>query len=182
MGSAIGIIELSSIASGYAVADAMLKTASVELVEACPICPCKFVIMVQGGVADVRSAMDAGLEMAGSHIVDSMTLANLHPDVLSAMHGTSTTEGLESLGIIETFTIAAGVIAADAAAKAAAVQLLELRLARGQGGKAFVTLTGSVAATRAAIDAGKAAIAEGGSLVNAVVIPAPSDILSRFVL
>jgi microcompartment protein CcmL/EutN len=177
---AIGIIELSSIASGYVVADAMVKTASVDLAEACPICPGKFVVIVRGAVADVHSALDAGRAMAGSHIVDTMELANVHPEVLAAMSGVSVPGKLEALGIVETFTIAAGVLAADAAAKAADVRLIEVRLARGQGGKAFVSLTGSVASAKAAIEAAEAAIAGGGSLVNAVVIPAPDESLSRF--
>jgi microcompartment protein CcmL/EutN len=41
------------------------------------------------------------------------------------------------------------------------------------GGKAFCTLTGDVAAVRAAIDAGAAVVAEKGLLVNKVVIPHP---------
>ena len=72
--------------------------------------------------------------------------------------------------------------AADAAAKAAKVQLLELRLAMALGGKAFVTLTGDVAAAQAAVDAGAAVVASKGLLVNKVVIPAPRrELLSEIV-
>jgi microcompartment protein CcmL/EutN len=41
------------------------------------------------------------------------------------------------------------------------------------GGKAFVTMTGDVAAVEAAVDAGAAMIARKGMLVNKVVIPRP---------
>jgi microcompartment protein CcmL/EutN len=43
---------------------------------------------------------------------------------------------------------------ADAAVKAANVELIEIRLAMALGGKAFVTMTGNVAAVQSAVDAG----------------------------
>jgi microcompartment protein CcmL/EutN len=50
------------------------------------------------------------------------------------------------------------------------------------GGKAFATLTGDVSSVQAAIDAGRAVIAEAGLLVNAVVIPRPHPQVYREVL
>jgi microcompartment protein CcmL/EutN len=41
------------------------------------------------------------------------------------------------------------------------------------GGKAFVTMTGSVAAVQAAVDSGAFVLGKKGLLVNKVVIPAP---------
>ncbi|MDW8131073.1 MAG: BMC domain-containing protein [Bryobacterales bacterium] len=63
--------------------------------------------------------------------------------------------------------------AADAAVKAADVRLIELRLAMALGGKAFVTMTGDVAAVEAAVSAGAAVVAQKGLLVNRVVIASP---------
>ena len=62
---------------------------------------------------------------------------------------------------------------ADAAVKAANVQLIEIRLAMALGGKAFVTLTGNVAAVEAAVDAAGQVVGQKGLLVNKVVIPRP---------
>jgi microcompartment protein CcmL/EutN len=71
---------------------------------------------------------------------------------------------------------------ADAAVKAANVQLIELRLAMALGGKAFASMTGSVGAVRAAVDAGAQAIAKKGLLVNKVVIPQPrSELLDEMI-
>jgi len=61
----------------------------------------------------------------------------------------------------------------DAAAKAANVELIEIRLAMALGGKAFVTLTGDVAAVQSAVEAGAQMVAQKGMLVNRVVIPRP---------
>ncbi len=65
--------------------------------------------------------------------------------------------------------------AADAAAKAADVQLIEIRLAMALGGKAFVTLTGNVSAVQTAVDAGASLVSEKGLLVHKVVIPRPHE-------
>jgi bacterial microcompartment shell protein len=71
---------------------------------------------------------------------------------------------------------------ADAVAKTANVRLVEIRLAMAPGGKAFVTLTGSVAAVRSAVDAGAAKITAKGLLTNKVVIPNPRpELLSEMV-
>ncbi|MCM2268084.1 MAG: BMC domain-containing protein [Elusimicrobiales bacterium] len=91
-------------------------------------------------------------------------------------------EGLESLGIIEAFSVSALVEAADAAVKAAPVKLLEIRLAMALGGKAFVTLTGPVAAAETAVNAGAAVVAKKGLLVEKVVIPQPRPELLREII
>jgi microcompartment protein CcmL/EutN len=71
---------------------------------------------------------------------------------------------------------------ADAAAKSANVQLIEVRLAMALGGKAFVTMTGNVAAVRSAVESGAQAIARKGLLVNKVVIPQPRrELLSEMI-
>ena len=82
-------------------------------------------------------------------------------------------EVLEALGIIESFSVASLIEAADAAVKTAAVELIEIRLAMALGGKAFVTMTGSVADVASAVEAGAAVVAAKGLLTNKVVIPRP---------
>ena len=71
---------------------------------------------------------------------------------------------------------------ADEVAKAAHVELLEVRLAMALGGKAFCTVTGDVASVQAAVDAGTAGLAEAGVLVNAIVIPRPHPDVYREVV
>jgi microcompartment protein CcmL/EutN len=53
------------------------------------------------------------------------------------------------------------------------VQLIEIRLAMALGGKAFVTMTGDVAAVQASVDAAAQVVGQKGMLVNKVVIPHP---------
>lgn len=88
--------------------------------------------------------------------------------MLNAIGRTTPVEPSGALGIFESFNVATLIKAAAAAAKAADVQLLEVRLAMALGGKAFCTLTGDVSSVQAAVAAGRAVIAEAGMLVDAV--------------
>jgi len=130
-------------------------------------------VMVRGDVAAVRSSVEAGSRAGDFSIVDTFVIPNVHDSVFPAIAGTNKIEMLEALGIIESFSVASLVEAADAAAKTADVQLIEVRLAMALGGKAFVTLTGSVAAVRSAVESGADVVAQKGLLVNKVVIPQP---------
>jgi microcompartment protein CcmL/EutN len=82
---------------------------------------------------------------------------------------------IQALGIMESFSLATMVIAADAILKAADLQPLELRLGNGLGGKSFFTFTGDVGAVETGIEIGKAIAEEKGLLVNAEIIASPSD-------
>ena len=75
--------------------------------------------------------------------------------------------------VMEFFSITAAVYAADAAAKAAEVTLMDVRLGLGIGGKSYVNLTGEVAAVRASVDAGVKEAEKRGFVVQSVVIPNP---------
>ena len=53
--TAIGLIELSSIAAGFAVADVLLKAAAVELLINRTICSGKYLVLIGGEVAAVEA-------------------------------------------------------------------------------------------------------------------------------
>ncbi len=171
--NAIGLIELSSIAAGYNVADAMLKAADTELILSRSICSGKYMVMVGGDVAAVTSSVEAGEAIEEASVIDSFVIPNVHESIFPAIKGLSMVSEFEAMGILEAFSVASLIEGADAAVKAANVTLMELRLAMALGGKAFCTLTGDVAAVQAAVDAGAEVIAQRGLLVNKVVIPRP---------
>jgi len=171
--NSLGLIELTSIAAGFQVCDAMLKAAAVDLVLSRSICSGKYMVMVRGDVAAVEAAVSAGSGLSRFSVIDSFVIPNLHEAVFPAISGSSKVEALDALGIVESFSVAALIEGADAAVKAANVELIEIRLAMALGGKAFVTLTGNVAAVQSAVDAGAHVVGQKGMLVNKVVIPHP---------
>ena len=179
MNKAIGGVELSSLARGFDVTDSMLKTASVELLLSRSICPGKYVALISGDVAEVTASVEAGTRRAGPALVDSFVIPNVHEDVFPALYGSLSTTELKALGIIETFSVSCLIEAADAAAKAASVKLIEIRLAMALGGKAFVTFTGEVAAVETAVKAGAEVAGRKGLLTDAVTIPQPRPELLR---
>ena len=171
--NSIGLIELTSVAAGFQVSDTMLKAAAVELLLARSICSGKYMVMVRGEVGAVEASVSAGVSAGNFSVIDSFVIPNLHESVFPAIGGSVKVEELEALGIVESFSVASLIEAADAAVKTADVQLIEIRLAMALGGKAFLTLTGDVAAVQSAVEAGAQVVGQKGMLVNKVVIPHP---------
>jgi microcompartment protein CcmL/EutN len=173
MVEAIGVLELDSIAAGVEVADAMVKAAPIELVDTFMVTPGKYVVIVHGDPASVQASVEAGREMASGTLLDWLLIPFLDPQVLPAFRNETPVPRIEALGLIETSSIVSGVVAADAAAKAAAVQLVQLHLGRGIGGKAMLTLTGALTDVQAAVEAGSERARRAGRLVATRVIPQP---------
>ena len=170
---AIGFLELNSIARGIEAADRILKTADTRLLYAKAGCPGKYTVLFSGEVAAVTSSLEAGKQTGGHFVVDSVVIPRVHPQVIKAINMSVEPVDVNALGVMEYFTITAAVYGADAAVKAAEVDLMDVRLGTGIGGKSFVVLTGEVASVETAVEAGLARAAEDGIVVSSVVIPNP---------
>lgn len=173
MQETIGFLELNSIARGIEAADIILKTAEVELIYAKASCPGKYYILFNGEVAAVQSSIDAGKVIGEGHVVDDCVIPRIHPQVISAINQVFEPETYKSIGVMEFFSVTASIYAADAAVKAADVNIVDIRLGTGIGGKSFVVVTGEVAATKSAIDAGIHNKNAEGMVISDVVIPNP---------
>jgi len=168
---AIALVETNSIAMGILAGDTMVKKAEVQILEARSICPGKYMVLVGGEVEPVREAYQIGTATAADTLVDQLILPNVHRSVFPALMSAAPPRGDEALGIIETITAAVCIVAADAAAKAADVQLLEIRLANGLGGKSFVLVEGLISDVQASVAAGVELTKQEGLLVRQVIIP-----------
>lgn len=175
MSIAIGMVEFTSIARGIYATDQMLKISDVEIVTASSVCPGKYIVIVQGDVASVQDSVSIGERLAEEFLVDSIVIPNVNPAVFPAITGATMPDEIQALGIMESFSLATMVIAADAILKAADLEPIELRLGNGLGGKSFFIFTGDVAAIQTGVETGKAIAEEKGLLVNAEVIASPSD-------
>jgi len=150
---ALALLELASIAVGIEAGDAMVKRAPVDVVHAGTIQPGKYLVLVAGAVADVEEALAAGVEVGACCLVDTVFLPNVHAQVIAALRGLRRAGAGEALGVVETATVSATIEAADAGVKGAQVELLELRLGDGLGGKGYLLFDGSVADVEAAVAA-----------------------------
>ncbi|MGF7186866.1 microcompartment protein CcmL/EutN [Desulfitispora alkaliphila] len=179
---AIGLVEFTSIAKGIEAADAILKAANVEALAAKPICPGKYIVLISGDVSAVENAIEAGKKIGSEAVVDDFILPSVHQDVINAITATTEVPDIKALGIIETFSVASLIVAADTAAKAGNVQLIEIRIGMGIGGKSFVTLTGDVSSVKASVDAGASTSTNKGMLIEKTVIASPHKDLKRCLL
>ena len=174
MTKSIGMIELTSIAKGIQVADNVLKAAKTELVFAKPSCPGKFIVLITGDVDAVKTSIEAGIDIGKSFVVDSFVIPNIHDDLIPAINASMEAADVNSLGVMEFFSISAAIMAADKAVKSADVHLMEIRLGVGVGGKSYVILSGNVSSVEAAVKAGLEDAAADGNVVSSCIIPAPS--------
>ncbi|MHC4263029.1 MAG: BMC domain-containing protein [Planctomycetota bacterium] len=177
----IGLIELSSVPRGVECADRVLKEAQVELLFSTPVQPGKYVLLFTGSVEDCRSALRAGAEVAREARVDELLIPQVHSQVPAALRRRGgTIEGqLDAIGVVETRTVAAAIQAADIALKAATVDLIDLRIANGLGGKSFLVVTGEVSDVRSSVAAGADSAQGSGQLLDRTVIAQPHRELSR---
>ncbi|MBQ4424470.1 MAG: BMC domain-containing protein [Lachnospiraceae bacterium] len=169
----IGFLELNSIAKGVETADIVLKTADVHMLFAKAGCPGKYYMLFTGEVAAVQSSVDAGCALGGGTVVDHCVIPNIDPQVVKAINMTGFPERMSAVGVMEFYSVTASVYGADAAVKAADVELVDVRLGTGIGGKSFVVLTGEVAAVREAIACGIHTPNAEGMVLSSVVIPSP---------
>lgn len=174
-GPAIASFEISSIARGYYLLDQVVKKAPVKILEAAAVTPGKFFILINGDEASVEESRKALLEQGRDFVLDEVYIPQLHSEVLPAMYGQSQFRVLESIGIIETATVSSGLVSADSALKFADVHLIDFRMARGIGGKAYYFVTGSLENVQASVLAASEILVSGGMLVRQEVIPNPHD-------
>jgi bacterial microcompartment shell protein len=166
---AVGFLEGNSIAKGIEASDAMCKMASVKLAKTAIIARGKYVIHITGPVGEVESSMRAGREVLGKTLVDEVLIRNVHAQVVAALDKRIPVEVLGAVGIVETKEAVATVKAADAAAKAASVHVLEVKTVV-PGGKGYFTICGEVGDVRSAIAAAVSSL-RPDQLVTHVVIP-----------
>ncbi|MCL2400317.1 MAG: BMC domain-containing protein [Defluviitaleaceae bacterium] len=182
MKKALAIVEFTTVSTGIKAVDMMVKTANVDIVEAQPVCPGKYMIVAAGLLSAVNASVEAVKSAFGQRYISGFILGNPHESLLSAIYGTTQIEKIHALGVLETFDAASAVMAADTAIKTAIVDLIEVRLAKGMCGKSFITLTGEISAVESAIMRATEVAGESGMFLDSGIIANPDDKLSEFIL
>ena len=179
MYKSIGVIELKSVPKGVEAADAALKSAGIDMVSAHPACPGKYEIILTGSISNVTAAVSHVTSHFEGYVIDSSIMGRIDEQVIQALFGTQSGIAEGSLGLIETFSAATAIKAADIAVKTARVAIYDLRVSRGMGGKGVVMLTGEVGDVSAAVEAGAQYAKDLGTLSSTAVIAAPHADLWR---
>ena len=159
MFKSIGVIELKNVPKGVEATDDALKSAGVEMVSAHPSCPGKYEIILTGSISNVTAAIDHVTGKFENYVIDSSVMGRIDEQVITALFGTQQT----------------CIKAADIAVKTARVEIFDLRVSRGLGGKGVVIITGEIGDVTAAVEAG-ANYAKGAGMLSATsVIAAPHE-------
>ncbi len=170
----LGILEYRSVAAGMKAADEVLKTADVQLMFAKPMCPGKYVVAVKGTLAAVKAAMEKGTSTDHeAFLVDECILGNPHPQIYEGLYCSHDIEGIDAVGILETYSVASIFEVADDVVKTTPVSILEIRIAKGLSGKAYVIFSGELASVEASVEKASKSVIEKGLLLQTAVIPRP---------
>jgi microcompartment protein CcmL/EutN len=182
LGPCIGLLEFATIPRGIEAANAILWEANVELIFSAPVQPGKYVLLFTGSIDDVKKAMRCGEELGGHDVIDRLFIPQIHEQVEVALRRTDGyIDGkLDAVGIVETTTVASAILSADLALKKANVDLFDLRIANGLGGKSYLCLTGEISDVRSSVTEAARSAKEAGRLSREVVIANPHPELSRY--
>ena len=111
MKKAIGMVEYKTVSSGMRAADLMVKTAEVDILQADTVCPGKFMVLISGELSAVKAAVDAAKNADSEQLIDCFVLGNPHDSIFSALYGASEIGSPNALGVLETFSAAAAIVA-----------------------------------------------------------------------
>ncbi len=175
----VGFLEYISVAKGIEVADRISKNCAIEILLSAPNCPGRYQIMFTGDVGAVKEAVDIAHAMADFQFLDSLIAPRVDERVISALYGSDVSNIGDAIGVFETMTMTATIIASDTMVKSADVGIVELRLGKGLAGKSYVIITGMVQDVQSAMDAALEGIKDSGVLIASTVIPSVNRDLIR---
>jgi len=194
---ALGLLEVKGEAFGCRLLDLAAKSAPLRETYGRFVCPGKMLLFIYGSAAAVQTAIAAAKAItdaevkaeamtmteatatdqtgeAGGMLITSLFLPAVHNSLWPAMTGVTPLSPNYmdcGLALVETYSVASVLEAADAMAKAASITLLRIRMASGLSGKGLIVAGGKVADLR---EAGQAAMKSiGDMLADLRIIPHP---------
>lgn len=172
----IGIVEYRSVALGIKGADAMLKSAQVDLIFARTVCPGKYIVLISGSLSAVTASVEAGKqEPYASVLVDDLILGNPHESIFDGIYGSCEVTTMEAMGILETYSVCSIMGSADTIVKTTPVQIVEIRIANGMSGRSFAIFSGEISAVQASMDKAEKDVKDSGMFLNSAVIARPDE-------
>ncbi len=149
---ALSLIEFSSIAAGTRAVDALVKKAPVRLERVGTLQPGKLAVLFTGAPASVEASHGEALRVAGGARLDDVFLPLVDATVFLAAMGRVAEWAGDTLGVLETKTMAGVVHASDVAVKGANVKLVRMRLGDELGGGGVAHLMGEQHDVEAAVE------------------------------
>jgi microcompartment protein CcmL/EutN len=153
-------IELRSVPAGLAVLDALVKEAAVVVRYGGDIDPSRFLVIFDGDLSSVESALERATLVAGRDGLETLLLPQAHDGLHAVLRGDehrlAEAEVEEpALGALQCHSVLGTIAATDRALKAAHVALIRLRLASELAGQGHAVLQGDQPEVEAALEAGR---------------------------
>jgi microcompartment protein CcmL/EutN len=183
-GPALALLEIGSVPLGLRALDALVKEALVEVAARGTVQCGRYLIAFTGEVEAVERSHARALEAAAGAICDQVLLPDAEPRILPAFRDgiLREPEWGDALGVVQSSSSPVLLALVDAALKGANVELVELRLADGLGGKAIASYWGEIQDVEAAIELSERALMRHAerqgvpqSEASMVVIPNADD-------
>lgn len=179
MAKAIGMIEFLSISKGIETCDFMLKESQVDILKSSTVCPGKYIVIIAGDTSEVKASMEVGKKNASETMVDALFIPNINEQVIPAITMVNQIDDINAIGVIEFYSIASAILAADTVTKSANVTLIEIKIGYAIGGKGVVIFTGDVDSVKVATEN----VTKNSELLcGFTIIPRPSKQLIEAIL
>jgi microcompartment protein CcmL/EutN len=168
------MLLLGDIPPGLFVLDALAKEAEVEVLQTGTIHCGRYLILFGGEVGPVERAWRRALDTAGAQVLDEVLLPRAEERLLPAIQAGAIRWPApgDTLGVLQAATPPVLIHAVDAALKGTLVDLVELRVGDGLGGKAIASLWGETHDMVAAVDLARTSFEKAGAQgASTAVIP-----------
>jgi len=157
------MVDIHDVPTGLRALDALIKEAPVELIRTGTVQPGRYLILFGGQVEPVQRSVRKATWVAGDALEDVVFLPwaeeRIHPAIREGARRWPCPG--DTLGVLQNGTPPTLIRAVDRALKGALVDLVELRVADGLGGKAIATVWGETPDVEAAIELAEEAFARG---------------------
>ncbi len=182
MGDALALLEMDSVAGGLSALDTLVKHASVHVLEANLVEPGKFLILFEGGVAEVEACHAVVLEQYPNQLISEMLLPMVHRALLDGLRGKVAFDKPDTVGVVEGIDVATTLRAADRALKDASVMLCGIRVCTGLAGRAYFVVSGVQHDVEASVAVGCEILNAHERLHRSEVIARPHDEMVAWLL
>ena len=185
LGPALAMLDIADIPHGLLALDALAKEALVGVAMRGTVQPGRYLILFGGEVEAVQRSHRKATTAVRSALVDDVLLPFAEDRILPAMRKATIqwpAQG-DTLGIVQNGTPPSLLRAIDAALKGAYVDLIQLRIAAGLGGKAFALLWGETHDVEAALEIAEDVIQTQGRPKDysaAIVRNADPEVIAAF--
>lgn len=174
---AMAVVEFRDIPKGMYATDKMLKKAPIAFVRCGTISRGRYLTVIGGTTGSVDESFQEGLFWGGDSVLDSVLLADVHPEVHDAILGSQRVTCSGAMAVIETPTVASNVRAAELALKGTPIGLVELRLADLElSGKGLSIYQGELHDLEAAMDIVSSRL---GTALEYRVLPMPHEAMNE---